>query len=505
MLSRLRQQAPDWTSAQPAAQVLRSGKPVVYLEVSDETLVATARNDEHLTVLRQLRPRSAIIAPLITPQRIVGAITLVRGMVEDPYDAGDVAVAEELARRIALAVENAALYGEAKEARTQAEGANRMKDEFLAVLSHELRTPMNAVYGWSRMLETGQLAPEARPRALEAIVRNAHAQLQLIDDLLDVSRIISGKMRLDVRRVDIHRVLEAALDAVRPAATAKTIQLVSILDPGPAPLNGDPDRLQQVAWNLLMNAVKFTPRGGRIQLTLQRANSYVEIVVSDNGSGIRADLLPVIFDRFKQGDSGSTRTQAGLGLGLALVRHLVELHGGAVNAESAGEGHGATFRVKLPLPAVQVGATGERLLPTASTLMPAYRGPSLRGLRVLVVDDEPDGLELVASILRTAGADAMPCSSASEVVGLVRSWRPHMLISDIEMPGEDGYSLIRKVRALDPAEGGRTPAVALTAYGRPEDRVRSLSAGFSMHVPKPVDPVELGVIVASLAGRSIEP
>jgi CheY-like chemotaxis protein len=258
-----------------------------------------------------------------------------------------------------------------------------------------------------------------------------------------------------------------------------------------------------VVWNLLMNAVKFTPRGGRVQLTLQRANSHVEIVVSDNGSGIRPDLLPVIFDRFKQGESGSTRTQSGLGLGLALVRHLVELHGGSVDAESGGEGQGATFRVKLPLPAVQVGATGERLLPAGPTRLPTYRGPSLRGLRVLVVDDEPDGLELVASILRTAGADAMPCSSAPEAVALVRSWHPHVLVSDIEMPGEDGYSLIRNVRALEPAEGGRTPAVALTAYGRPEDRVRSLSAGFSMHVPKPVDPAELGVIVANLAGRSI--
>jgi CheY-like chemotaxis protein len=354
------------------------------------------------------------------------------------------------------------------------------------------------------MLQMGQIDSATTPRALDAIVRNAHVQLQLIDDLLDVSRIISGKMRLNIRPVDIHRVLEAAIDAVRPAADAKGLRLQSLIDPSAGPLNGDPDRLQQVVWNLLMNAVKFTPRDGRIQLALQRVNSHLEIVVSDTGAGIRPELLPVIFDRFRQGESGSTRNQGGLGIGLALVRHLVELHGGSVTAESAGEGKGAIFRVKLPLVAALVPVKEDRAHPTARQTVPAaYHGPSLRGLRVLVVDDDPDALDLIATILRRAEAETRLCSSPPEALATLRSWKPHVLVSDIEMPGEDGYSLIRKVRQLTGSDGGQVPAVALTAYGRPEDRVRSLSAGFSMHVAKPVDPVELGVIVANLAGRSL--
>ena len=327
------------------------------------------------------------------------------------------------------------------------------------------------------------------------------SQLQLIDDLLDVSRIISGKMRLDIRPVEIHRVIEAALDAVRLAAEAKELRLQTLFDPSAGPINGDPDRLQQVVWNLLMNAVKFTPRDGRIQVTLQRVSSHLEIVVSDSGAGIRSELLPVIFDRFKQGESGSTRNQSGLGIGLALVRHLVELHGGSVAAES--EGKGATFRVKLPLVDALVPLGDDRAHPTARQPVPAYHGPSLRGLRVLVVDDDPDALDLIATILRRAEAEPMLCSSPPEALAAVQSWKPHVLVSDIEMPGEDGYSLIRKIRELAGSQGGQIPAVALTAYGRPEDRVRSLSAGYSMHVAKPVDPVELGVIVANLAGRSL--
>jgi PAS domain S-box-containing protein len=502
LLLELQRYAPDWTSSQPAAEVLRTRSTMLISEVTDETLVSTSRNARHLEIMRRLSPCSAIAVPMVTRQRTVGAITLVRTTPGHAYGDVDVALAEELARRAALAVDNATLFSEADQARALAEGANRAKDEFLAVLSHELRTPMNAVYGWARMLQMGQIDSTATPRALDAIVRNAHVQLQLIDDLLDVSRIISGKMRLDIRPVDLPRVLDAALDAVRPAADAKGLRLQSLIDPGAGPLNGDPDRLQQVVWNLLMNAVKFTPRDGRIQLALQRVNSHVEIVVSDTGAGIRSDLLPLIFDRFKQGESGTTRNQGGLGIGLALVRHLVELHGGSVTAESSGEGKGSTFRVKLPLVAALVAVGEERVHPTARETPPSYRGPSLRGLRVLVVDDDPDALDLVATILRRAEAEARLCTSPPEALDVLRSWKPHVLVSDIEMPGEDGYSLIRKVRELSGSEGGQVPAVALTAYGRPEDRVRTLSAGYSMHVAKPVDPVELGVIVANLAGRS---
>ncbi|HET7339887.1 MAG TPA: ATP-binding protein [Methylomirabilota bacterium] len=387
-------------------------------------------------------------------------------------------------------------------ARAEAEASSRAKDQFLAVLSHELRTPLNAVFGWARMLRAGQLDATATARALEAIERNAHAQVQLIDDLLDVSRVVSGKMRLDVQPVDLVSVVEAALDAVRPAAAAKDLRLQTVLDPKAGPVTGDPARLQQVVWNLLINAVKFTPRGGRIQVHLQRINSHVEIVVSDSGQGIAADVLPFIFDRFRQADSSSTRAHSGLGLGLALVKHLAELHGGGVEAQSAGEGRGATFVVKLPLSLADLGSGPlPRVHPVTSTLQtPA--GVRLDGVRVLVVDDKPDALELAAAILSAAGALVRTAASAGEAFEALQRWRADVLVSDIEMPGEDGYALIRKVRALEPERGGKTPAVALTAYGRVQDRMLSLSAGYNMHVPKPVDPGEFTTIVASLAGRA---
>jgi len=403
--------------------------------------------------------------------------------------AGSEAQREELLRR-------------EQQARAAAEAANRAKDEFLAVLSHELRTPLNAVYGWARLLQAGQVRDEQAERALDAIVRNANAQVQLIDDLLDVSRVVSGKMRLDIRPVDLRTVIEGALDAVRPAAEAKAIRLQSVLDPRAAPITGDSGRLQQVIWNLLMNAVKFTPKGGRVQVHLQRVNSHVEIIVSDTGPGIAPDVLPFIFERFTQADSSSTRAHSGLGLGLALVKHLVELHGGSVDAQSPGEGKGATFVVRLPLTIAEIPAgLRPRLHPTASTIEGLLPGPRLDGLRVLVVDDDPDALNLASAILTDAGAEVRTCLSAPEALAVLQQWRPHVLVSDIEMPGEDGYSLIRKVRALDSEHGGKTPAVALTAYGRIQDRMLSLTAGYSMHVPKPVDPGELTTIIASVAAR----
>jgi signal transduction histidine kinase/CheY-like chemotaxis protein len=410
-----------------------------------------------------------------------------------------------VAAQLAIAIDNARLLDKEQRARAAAEAASRAKDEFLAVLSHELRTPLNAVYGWARMLRSGEVEGAAVTRALDVIMRNANAQVQLIDDMLDVSRIVTGKMRLDVRPLDLRAVVEAALDVVRPAAEAKQIRLQAILDPGALGVTGDPDRLQQVVWNLLINAVKFTPREGRIQVRLQRVNSHVEILVSDSGQGIAPDVLPHVFERFQQGDSTSTRRHTGLGLGLALVRHLVELHGGTVEASSAGEGKGATFTVRLPVAIAR--ADGEvrplrtRTQPTAAVPVSSL-GPSLRGLRILVVDDDRDGLDLLATMLINGGAEVRSCPSAAEGLAALQAWRPDVLISDIEMPGEDGYALIRRVRALDDAKLARTPAVALTAYGRVEDRLRTLSAGYSMHVPKPVDPAELTTIVASLAGRT---
>jgi CheY-like chemotaxis protein len=327
--------------------------------------------------------------------------------------------------------------------------------------------------------------------------------VQLIDDLLDVSRMSMGKMRLDVRQVDLPAVIEHALDAVRPAAAAKSLRLQPVLDPRAGPVVGDPDRLQQVVWNLLMNAVKFTPRNGRVQLYLQRVNSHVEIVVSDDGPGIPPEVLPFIFEPFRQGDSSSTRAHAGLGLGLALVRHLVDLHGGSVIARSDGAGTGATFVVKLPLPIAELGAAAPgRVHPKAGSEPHPGDIVRLDGVRVLVADDDPEALELASTILGGAGAQVRTCPSADEALAAFRQGVPDVLISDIEMPGEDGYALIRRVRALPAEQGGRVPAVALTAYGRAQDRVQSLAAGFTMHVPKPVDPGELTTIIASVCGVS---
>jgi signal transduction histidine kinase/CheY-like chemotaxis protein len=381
----------------------------------------------------------------------------------------------------------------------EAESANRAKDEFLAVLSHELRTPLNAIFGWARMLQGGQLGASESTRALDVIVRQANTQLQLIDDLLDVSRVTSGKMRLEVHALDLRTVIEQAVDAVRPAADARDVRLSTRLARVDS-VNGDPTRLQQVVWNVLMNAVKFTPAGGHVQVDLRRAGAEVEIVVSDTGAGIAPEVLPFVFDRFRQADSSSTRAHTGLGLGLALVRHLVELHGGTVRAHSEGLGRGATFTLALPL------ATGESA-PDRAARAPALaawngmhaRGTRLDGLRILIVDDDRDALDLTGTVVVGAGAEARTCASAPEGFAMLQAWKPDVLVSDIEMPGEDGYSLIRRVRALPAAEGGTIPAVALTAYGRAQDRALALNAGYTMHVPKPVDPGELTTILASLA------
>jgi signal transduction histidine kinase len=418
---------------------------------------------------------------------------------------------DEVGAALAVAAEDLA-HGEAqredllrseRRAREAAESADRAKDEFLAVLSHELRTPLNAVFGWSRMLQAGQLQDTAlSERAIDAIVRNTDVQVQLIDDLLDLSRITAGKMRLDLQTVEVEAVVQAALDAVRPAAEAKAIRMEVVRVSRTATVCGDSARLQQVMWNLLMNAVKFTSRGGRVQVRLERTDSHAEIVISDTGQGIAPEMLPYVFERFRQADSSSTRTHGGLGLGLTLVKHLVELHGGTVVASSPGLGHGATFVVCLPVTAARAAGTGPPGVflsaPSAGTLLDLVR---LDGVRVLAADNDPEAIALVRTILTGAGAEVRTVLSADGAFESLRRWRPDVLVCDVEMPVEDGYSLIRRVRALPVAEGGRTPAVALTAYGRPQDRLRSLAAGFSMHVPKPVDPAELTAILATVCRR----
>jgi PAS domain S-box-containing protein len=392
------------------------------------------------------------------------------------------------------------------QARRDAEAANRSKDEFLATLSHELRTPLNAILGWSRMLGDTQMSPEVREKAIEIIQRNTHLQAQLIDDILDVSRIISGKLRLEVRPIELASVVESAIESIVPAASAKEIRIQSVLDSGGSMISGDPDRLQQVIWNLLSNAIKFTPKGGRVQIRLERINSHIEIIVSDSGMGIPEDILPYIFERFRQADSASTRRYGGLGLGLAIVRHLVEMHGGTVEAESKGENQGATFTIKLPLIAIRSiempsKNNTDREHPTADKNLAFECEPELQDLHILVVDDEEDGLTLIKTVLEKCGAKVTAVNSAADAWRSLQETRPDVILSDIGMPGEDGYSLIKKIRALPEDKGGKTPAAALTAYARAEDRMRVLRAGFQIHLPKPIEPAELVAVVANLSGR----
>ncbi|HEY9285254.1 MAG TPA: PAS domain S-box protein [Pyrinomonadaceae bacterium] len=395
------------------------------------------------------------------------------------------------------------LLNREREARAEAERANRLKDEFLATVSHELRTPLTAILGWSQLMRRGQLEAESAAKALETIERNARSQAQLIDDLLDVSRIVTGKLRLDVLPVDPHSFIDAAVESVRPAAEAKGVRLQKVIDTGVETVMGDPARLQQVVWNLLTNAVKFTPRGGRVQVRLERVNSHVEIAVADTGAGIAPEFLPHVFERFRQADQRTTRRHGGLGLGLAIVRHLVELHGGAVRADSGGKGAGSTFTVSLPVsPIHRREEAEERVHPAARDTLPAHECPErLDGLRVLVVDDEQDARELLAAGLGQCGAQVTTASSAREALEALTGEKFGVLISDIGMPGEDGYELIRRVRALPADGGGMTPAVALTAYARAEDRLRAMRAGFEMHVAKPVELTELIVVIANLARR----
>ena len=384
-------------------------------------------------------------------------------------------------------------------ARAQAEAANRAKDEFLATVSHELRTPLTAILGWARLVRTMPLGAETAQRGLETIERNAKAQATLIDDLLDMSRIVTGRLPLDVRPVDLVSVIDAVLDTLRPAADAKGIDLRSGLDPTAGPVLGDAARLQQVVWNLLSNAIKFTPKAGWVEARLRRVDSNVVIEVEDSGRGIRPEFLPLVFDRFTQGGPRETASRGGLGLGLAIVRHLVELHGGTVHAESAGPQQGATFRVTLPLPPV-VARAGVAADVPASAHQPVPL-PDLAGVDVLVVEDQADAQELIRTILEACRATVRIADATGSALDAIARQQPDVIVSDIGLPGEDGYVLIRRVRALDPDRGGRIPAVALTAYASQDDTARALSVGFQAHVAKPVEPGELAAVVARLAGR----
>jgi CheY-like chemotaxis protein/two-component sensor histidine kinase len=398
-----------------------------------------------------------------------------------------------------VALQNAHLYAEAQD-------ANRMKDEFLAVLSHELRTPLNAIVGYARLLRGGILSGDKAARGLETLERNATALTRIVEDVLEVSRIITGKIRLDVQTVELPLILHNAIATVQPAADAKGVRLQTLVDQRVGPVSGDPDRLQQVVWNLLSNAVKFTSRGGRVQVRLERVDTYVDIVVSDTGIGIKPAFLPHVFERFHQAEGGTTRRAGGLGLGLAIVRHMVELHGGTVEASSAGEGQGATFRVRLPIMAVHAEdfrSPGERQ--EAERLEPLTGLESLEGIRVVAVDDEPDALMLLRVVLEAAGADVETVSSPANAVDRIRDAHPHAVVIDIGMPEMDGFELITRIRTSPDEHVREVPAVALTAFARSEDRSKALRSGFELHMSKPVDPAELVASIAMLVRRSRTP
>ncbi|HWG28985.1 MAG TPA: response regulator [Steroidobacteraceae bacterium] len=403
--------------------------------------------------------------------------------------------AEIVRRRRAQAEREETLERE-KVLRVEAEGLSRLKDEFLATMSHELRTPLNAIFGWITLLRTRQLDEPTQARALETIERNARSQKRLIEDLLDASRIVTGKVSLELVSVDPRRVVEAALDAMLPAAQTKGLTLVPQLDTRTGLVHGDFARLQQVVCNLLSNAIKFTASGGRVEVSLTRTGKMAQISVQDSGQGIKAEFLPHVFDRFRQEDGSISRRHGGLGLGLAIVRHLVELHAGSVEAHSEGEGAGARFVIHLPLRASSAASSIAVDAPIGRAV-----AATLAGVRILVVDDEIEARELMSRILQDFGAEVALADSGHSALSMLFERRPHVLLADLGMPGMDGFALIEQVRALDPEFGGLTPAVAVTGYTSPQDRLRALQSGYQNHIAKPVEPEELAIVIASLAGR----
>jgi len=498
-------------------------KGTVRLNESDQLL------QEDLTSSPAIR--SFLGAPIFSAGRVCGWVYMLNKSKAGEFSEADERLAATLATQVAIAYENATLYTDAQlhatklqleiaerkqaevqraemlvreqAARAEAEQANRTKDEFLATLSHELRTPLTAILGWSHLVRTGKLEPAQLTRALETIERNARSQSQLIDDLLDVSRIITGKLQIEPRAIDLGSIIEGAVEAVRPSFEAKSITLETKIDPD-AVVMGDANRLQQVFWNLLSNAVKFTPESGMVRIEAKRIPPIVRVSVSDTGIGIKPEFLPFIFDRFRQADGSTTRVHGGLGLGLSIVKHLVQMHSGDVQVHSDGQDQGAVFSVEFPLASAASTPVSPNGSTKASELNPVPAGFAriLEGLRIVVVDDEADARELVRAILTGCGGEVNCCESAADAMKAIREWKPDLLVSDIGMPNEDGYSLIKKVRKLR-SKRSKLPAVALTAYATKEDKARALETGFQMHVAKPIEPETLVMSIASTVGRKL--
>ncbi|MDZ8071047.1 MAG: ATP-binding protein [Nostoc sp. DedQUE08] len=470
-------------------KVLRTGKPELVTKILESSLQRKSSNEEHFSLLCQLQLKSQMVVPLLVRDRKLGTILFASAQPERHYTTVDLEMAEELAQRAAFAIENAQLYQQAQE-------ANRIKEEFLAIVSHELRTPLNSMLGWVQLIRTRKWDEATTSKALEIIERNAKLQRKLIEDILDISRIVQGQIRLNIRKIDLVPIIQAAIEAVLPTSEIKDIQVEFNLDSSVGQVMGDAERLQQVVWNLLSNAVKFTPNGGRVEVHLEQVNSNVQITVSDTGKGISTDFLPYIFERFRQADSTTTRADNGLGLGLAIVHHLVEMHSGRVCAVSEGEGRGAKFTVLLPL----VEPQPEQLIKESKENVENLS--ILNGLQILVVDDNADTQELIAFILEKSGGQVTAVSSVGEALEALERLKPDVLVSDIGMPDEDGYSLIRKVRAQETEQGEKILAVALTAFAREEEHSLALEAGFQVHVSKPIEPEELVKVVANLTKNS---
>ncbi len=488
---------PDPKASQGIPQVIRTGRAEYYPEITDQMLVEGSANADHLRALRQLQLRSCIIVPLTAGGRTLGAILLVFAESGRTYAPDDLDFAQELGRRAAAAIENARLYAAEQRARDLADSASRAKDEFLALVSHELRTPLSAILGWTKMLATTSLEEPKRARAIKTIERNGIAMAQLIEDLLDVSRIVSGKLRLDASVVEIVSIVQAAIEAVQPLAQAKKVEIQQDIAQA-GPVMGDATRLQQIAWNLLSNAVKFTPAGGKVCISLANTGSHAEIVVTDTGKGIEPRFLPHVFEPFRQAESVFARAAGGLGLGLAIVKHLVDLHGGQVKAESEGVDRGSRFSVRLPLVQERpVVAPGLEARHGARAVTPVAQ---LGDIRALVVEDQADMRQLLEEVLAESGCVVLSATSVAEALTFFeRGTLPDILLSDIGMPGETGLDLIRRVRELPPDRGGQVPAAALTAYARADDRREALAAGFDLHLAKPIELAEVIQAASTLA------
>jgi signal transduction histidine kinase/CHASE3 domain sensor protein/ActR/RegA family two-component response regulator len=480
----LRKYPPNPNAQQGTFKVALSGQAELYPEFTDDLLVTFASDDEHLRILREIGFSSAMLVPLKVHGKSLGVITMISAESGQHYTEADLAFAEVLAGRAATAIDNAILFQEAQE-------ANRVKDEFLATLSHELRTPMTAIIGWTHLLRSGVLENAEKGKALETIERNARAQNQIIEEILDVSRIVTGKIRLNPQSTDLAPLIVSAVDSIQPTLEAKGIIVEVQKDTTESRISADADRMHQVLWNLLSNAVKFTQRDGRIMVRLNRRDdAKLELSIADTGEGISSEFLPFVFDRFRQADGSTTRHHGGLGVGLSIARYLVELHGGSIRAESPGPGKGSIFTITLPL-LVNRDREDQPSGDSERQKEKPERQDSLQQVRILIVDDDFDACELFQKALTRSGAEVKTASSVAEALTLLKSWKPEMLLSDIGMPGEDGFALIEKLRSLPAEQGGSIPAASVTAYTREEDQQRAIAAGFDMHISKPVSVTEL--------------